>query len=515
MLYLNYMAPASLVLAWCALASAYTEHARDLLTRSMAFMDDMYDARAGYLYGFTTALQHETRPSSWYAAGLLARNAADDVERAVKILDNIIAGQYRDPSEQWYGDYQVYPEEPRPGTDVYPAVIYDSWDPNWRGFIGTTFIVILEEFGGLLPADLCERMVASLHLNARGDTYRVGGVDGDNLYPSYSNPALMKAAVAGWIGRRVDDHNLTAEGEHWGRQIVELFDRNGSLSEFNSGTYTGVSLFALSLWAKYLPADSVLGASGARMISRTWEEVGELYNANMRNLAGPWDRSYGYDMERYLSIMALWIWSLVGLAQSPLERSGVFKPWAIAHNDDFEIGPLISIFAADHQKLISAKAWKSLTTLGEEHFFTTSALSPAYDQAPRNMTTWVSSNLTIGAESFDENVVGGPNKNPLQFNPAVVQWMRNDGSLGFATLWAQVEAMQVEVGQGRLTLEYPSGNGSSTFVFHVSPNGLYGPKNVRSWDDILGLKVSVSGTVMDEPMVTFCGVAGGGCDAVK
>ena len=62
MLYLNSMAPASLVLAWCALASAYTEHARDLLTRSMAFMDDMYDARAGYLYGFTTALQHEIRP---------------------------------------------------------------------------------------------------------------------------------------------------------------------------------------------------------------------------------------------------------------------------------------------------------------------------------------------------------------------------------------------------------------------------------------------------------------------
>lgn len=31
-------------------------------------------------------------------------------------------------------------------------------------------------------------MLESLHNATKGDEYRVGGVDDDNLYPSYSNP---------------------------------------------------------------------------------------------------------------------------------------------------------------------------------------------------------------------------------------------------------------------------------------------------------------------------------------
>lgn len=253
----------------------------------MEFMDQLYDPFAGYLYKSNTALLHDTRSSSWYAAGLLARNERDDQEQAIKVISKIIGLQYRNASEKWYGDYGVYPEGPYPGTLAYPAVIYKSWDPNWRGFIGTAFIVILEEYGQMLPAALRQQMIESLHVNAIGDTYRVGGVDDDNLYPAYSNAAIMKAAVSGWIGRKTGDANLTAEGEAWGGEIVELFDRTGSLSEFNSPTYTGVSLYALALWANYLPADSVLGANGPRMITRTWDEVGELYNANMRQIAGP------------------------------------------------------------------------------------------------------------------------------------------------------------------------------------------------------------------------------------
>ena len=50
-----------------------------------------------------------------------------------------------------------------------------------------------EEFGHLLPKDTKELMVESLHNCSIGDSYRAGGVDGDNLWPSYSNPAIMRA----------------------------------------------------------------------------------------------------------------------------------------------------------------------------------------------------------------------------------------------------------------------------------------------------------------------------------
>lgn len=67
-------------------------------------------------------------------------------------------------------------------------MIYNSWDPNWRGFIGTTLIVILEEFEHLLSAQTVHMVEASLYNASVGDSYRVGGVDNDNFYPSYSNP---------------------------------------------------------------------------------------------------------------------------------------------------------------------------------------------------------------------------------------------------------------------------------------------------------------------------------------
>ncbi|KAF7187441.1 hypothetical protein HII31_11330 [Pseudocercospora fuligena] len=489
------------------------EYAADLLTQSMTFMDNIYDPQAGYLYNIYYALQHETRSSSWYAAGLLARNENDDCEQAIKILNNIIGGQFLNASEQWYGDYQTYPEQPYPGTEVYPAVIYNTWDPNWRGFIGTAMIVCYEEFGHLLPEDLKQRIMKSLHLDAIGDTYRVYGVDDDNLTPAYSNAALMKAAVSGWVGRKVGDANITAEGETWSQEIVDLFNQNDTLAEFNSPTYFGVSLFALTLGAKYLPADSVLGFNAPRMIRETWDFVGDVYNANMKNIAGPWDRSYGYDLNRYLAIMSLWIWSFVGLEQSPLYP----KPTAVGHIDDFEIGPLIAIMADYHKTFVTEKTLNALTSFGDSRLVHRSAYSPAFDHVPRNYSTFVSPKLTIGAQSFSENVVGGPSINPGKFNPVVVQWLREDGShrVGFMSLWPETESLQVKVSENRLNLTYPVVNDTSKFVFLVDPNGMVGPKNVKSWNDIAGLKVKVSGTIEPEPGISFCGINGGSCDTVK
>lgn len=87
-----------------------------------------------------------------------------------------------------YGDYQQYPEEPTVGTAAYPPKIFDTWDPNWRAFIGTSFITALEEFPHLINADMTKLMHVFLYNATVGDSYWVGGIDNDNLYPSYTNP---------------------------------------------------------------------------------------------------------------------------------------------------------------------------------------------------------------------------------------------------------------------------------------------------------------------------------------
>lgn len=164
--------------------------AQTLFNESMAWMDTSYDAPAGYLFDLSNdaALRHESRSSAWYAVGLLARNEGTDVSDALKIITNVIGGQFKVPTEQWYATYQKYPEEPTVGSRAYPQKIYNSWDPNWRGFVGTTLIVALEEFPHLIPGDVTALIEESLYNATVGDSYRVGGVDNDNLYPAYTNP---------------------------------------------------------------------------------------------------------------------------------------------------------------------------------------------------------------------------------------------------------------------------------------------------------------------------------------
>ncbi|PSR79994.1 hypothetical protein BD289DRAFT_374790 [Coniella lustricola] len=507
-----------------------------MFNQSMSFLDQIYDPSAGYLWYFYFPLapgKHETRSSVWYAAGLLRRNEGDDVEQANKIITSVITGQQKNVSDQWYGDYTKYPEEPTVGTAWYPEDIYNSWDPNWRGFIGTALIVMYEEYGHLLPSSTLALILDSMRNNTIGDSYRVGGVDGDNLYPAYSNPSLMRAATTGWTGRKLNDSNLTAAGEAYAQEVIDLFDRNNTLSEFNSATYCGVSLFALTLWAKYLPSSaaaanstsaSVMGTNAPRMIADIWTTVGALYNANLRNIAGPWDRTYGFDQNLYVGIMNTYLWALLGADRAPginnVSKGGRTPYWATAHADDFEIAPLLSAVLPYHVTLVPDSVKQSLAAFPGEHTYTTSAYAPPADLVPRNITTWLSDNITIGAQSFDQTAVGGFSLNPNQWNPAVAQWLRSDGSVGWLTLYGTEAALDVNVTAGRLSLQYPRGNESSIFTILVASNpfdGGRGKRDVRGWEDVDGLKaVRVSGSVDVAALeIGFCGLLGGTCDVIN
>ncbi|KAI8311148.1 hypothetical protein K4K61_012544 [Colletotrichum sp. SAR11_59] len=507
-------ATALLALVGTATASSYvanlSTNAQGLLNESMAWMDQYYDRSAGYLYDFgsASALRHETRSSVWYALGLLARNNGDDAAEAEKIITNTIAGQFKVESEQWYGDYQKYDGEPYVGSENYPGSIYNSWDPNWRGFVGTTLIMALEEFPHLLSNDTQDLILASLHNTTKGDEYRVGGVDDDNLYPAYSNPAIMRALVSGYTGRKLGDANMTQSGENYAQEIIDLFDRANTLSEFNSGTYTGVSLFGLILWSKYLPENSIMTQKGPQMLTDTWKAVAQLWNPSMKNMAGPWDRAYGYDMNRYVSLMALWFWTLIGKENSSL----ISAPQVMSHAADYAWAPLFAVLADYHQSLLPEGLVANLTTFSGDHFFTASTYYPPYDYVPRNITSWLSENLTIGAESFNENVIGGPSENQASFNPAVIQW--NTGNeISFISLYPTEMALDVAVEANKLTLTYPNGTADSIFSFVV---GTFIKKpTVAGWADVQGLNVSVSGNINETYALSFAGEYGGSDSMIR
>ncbi|CAG8981254.1 hypothetical protein HYALB_00003852 [Hymenoscyphus albidus] len=498
--------------AWCT--TSYVEsmplNAQGLLNESMAWMDNFYDPAAGYLYDVSasSALRHETRSSAWYAVGLLARNEGEDVQEALKILTNVVDGQFKNPEDQWYGNYQKQPEEPMVGSKYYPKNIYNSWDPNWRGFVGTTIIVGLEEFGHLIPENTTAYLLESLHNATVGDSYRVGGVDDDNLYPAYSNPSIMRAFVSGWTGRRLNDSNMTIAGENYAKELVTMFERANTLSEFNSGTYTGVSLWALTLWAKYLPTDSIMGEKAPTMIRHTWESVAQLWNPNLKNVAGPWDRSYGYDMNRYVSLLALHLWNIVGKDKSSL----ISKPQVMSHSADFAYAPLFAILAEFHSTLVPQAVVSALTNFTGEHTFTSSTFSPPFDVYPRNITAWVDEKITIGAETFNETVIGGPATSRDSFNPALIQWDTGNG-IGWITYRTSVPSMIAVASPGQLNLTYPYGTASSTFSLLVSPFAM--KKDIVGWEDVQGLNVTVSGNVDSNFTLGYAGAYGGAYSTVN
>lgn len=89
--------------------------------------------------------------------------------------------------------------------------------------------------------------------------------------------------------------------------------------------------------------------------------------------------------------------------------------------------------------------------------------------------------------------------------------------MGWITLYAQTKALQAVVGPGSLELTYPNGAGGETgFSFLVAPNGWAGKRDVRSWEDVQGIKVkNVTGTVNLEYAVTFNGMFGGAGKTIK
>ena len=102
----------------------------------------------------------------------------------------------------------------------------------------------------------------------------------------------------------------------------------------------------------------------------------------------------------------------------------------MSHNGDFAYGPLMAILGPYHNSLVPASVIDKLTTFQGEHVFESSAFSPPFDLYPRNITAWLANNISIGGETFNETVIGGPAINPGTFNPAVIQWETGTG-VGF------------------------------------------------------------------------------------
>jgi hypothetical protein len=367
---------------------------------------------------------HLVPNTAWLAYAQLAAGDDAAAAEAVAAVDALISLQYDRSETAVHGTYRRFLEWPDPP----PApVMWDDYDPNWRQFVGTTFALILEDFCDRLGPDRVAAIEASIGLAC------VGEPDG-RIPPSYSNPALMRAWLDGWYGRRTGNSQLLARGRTFASAIVADFDRFGAFDEFNSPTYYGIDLYALRLW-RTLPPDPYFATHGERLEDALWRSAGAFYNANLRNWCGPYTRSYHPDATRSVTMFALWIWALLGRDHAPFPA---LKAPAVDHGHDLMAGP---IFA----RLAGEPAGYDLADF--RRFAGTRRVT---QQLPRrrHVSAWIGSHLMIGAEASTVDWGGWS-----QFMPATAHWRSAHGE---AVLW-MIDAHQVRAvaSDHQLEIEIP------------------------------------------------------------
>jgi hypothetical protein len=422
--------------------------ARDLAQRSIAWMDGCWDEAAGlfrvpndalYEAGQFNVPAHLVRETGWYALGLLLRDAPGDRTRAIRAIEVVLTYQFDTPGQPYHGTWYRSPHEPPPPEN---PVVWRDYDPNWREFIGTTLALALLEYESRLPADLVRRIDIALRRAIDGTIER-------NVPASYSNIALMTAFLLQFGAKRFDEPAWTAAAERLAAEILERFRANQTFDEYNSPTYYGVDLYALALWRSYAVSD-LLREGGAEIEAALWRDIAQFYHAGMRNVAGPYDRSYGMDMRRYVACLGMWIWLATGYDHAPFPD--LDRP--LEHGWDFAVAPLIALLGL---RMPDDARPHFLSFAGERQIERVIAAEPR-----RVATAWVGTRAMLGAEDS-----GSRHRINEQFHPATIHWLIADDAVGWIRLRHTVP-VDARAERRRLTIDCTQHTGGDLeFVFQI------------------------------------------------
>ena len=470
--------------------SRLTLYQRDLFTRSMDLSAQAFDPTAHLIRRPTQSHSNSrggymVRESSWYALGLLVRDKPGDREQAATILRTVLANQYTTPGKKWYGTFKRTPEEPEPATGT---VAFTGYDPNWRHFIGTTFQTILIEYPDRIPADLAKALEHSIELAV------IGEMQDGRLQESYTNIALMYGVEWEFAARRSSNAEWKSAATAWNAEVFRLFREHNTFYEYNAPTYYGVDLYGLQLWNRYglAPATRQMGST---MQAALWRDIADFYNPLLRNLCGPYDRSYGMDMEKYVSVTGVWLRSVLPANVAPLPAAPTL---ATDHVADLWFAPFIAILGTD----IPADAMQKFRTFAGPHFLTRTI------DAQRTATASVGHDLMYGAEATSLTKDTG---HATQFHPVTAQWRTPSGSIGWIRLTQSPMLNAVADSKGITIITHGDvdflldAHGSQSSVQEIDPAAI----QATAWV-LPGLHVAVStdGTAVSEPTQTEAGEPG-------
>lgn len=342
--------------------------------------------------GHATDSVHMTRET---ALGALSDLASGHIERAVEAIESVLECQYPLNGLAWGGTFKVAAAERTPPDD---AVEWYHYDPNWRQFLGVILAIVVEEHANQLPEPLVARIVVAIE-------QAVDGEPADRIARWYTNPNLMHAWLQGWVGRRVERPELIEAGERRARDILQRFDTYGDVDEYNSPTYDGIDLMAAGLWVTYPPTDR-FAARGRRLIEGMGHRISTLFHPELAAMAGPYIRSYGYGLDRHVSLLGLWL-AMAGADSSVPAEIDAFTD----HIHDLLFWPLLQIVAPAVLPALELRPVLDVRR-HEQRFRNTLAASVL---AP---------NLALGVESGRRSPFSRD-----QYAPVVAHWLGANGAV--------------------------------------------------------------------------------------
>jgi hypothetical protein len=383
-------------------------HTNYWFTKSMLWMDKLWDAEMALCHSPTDRIpnykrppHHTVRDTVWYATGLFIRQADGDIARAHQAIEAIMTYQFDEPEAVYHGTFYRAPQEPPPPENPQE---WRDYDPNWREFICSVFIILLAEYDELLPNDLQQKMRHAIHLASQGAYAR-------KVRAEYTNISLMSAFLLDYAGRQFDIPEWQAYALEQAHKIQSLFSEYQTFYEYNSPTYYGVDLYALALWRKYGATDDYR-TIGATLEAELWRDIAQFYHADMYNVCGPYDRSYGMDMRDYVAVVGLWIAAVLPPTAAPLPNVDVL----FNHSGDFFFVPLIAL--VDVQMPDDVRT--HFTTFQGERYLERTI------EPNRTAQAWLSQQLMLGASSDQVNAARSD-----QYHPATAHWLTSNHTVGW------------------------------------------------------------------------------------
>jgi len=230
--------------------------------------------------GYHTTLKggwvHPTRESFIYAVALLDSGERDERDRALGILDRLLALQDTDPASTTYGIWSWFMDE------SLEQMAPPDW--NWADFCGAQLLEIALTHGPFLPLDLQARIRESILHAARS-------IERRDVGPHYTNIAIMGSFVTLMAAENYEVPDLRTYAMAKLRLFHAFTREQGGFAEYNSPTYTVVALDELGRLLRFA-RDPEARVMIEELYRTAWKEIANHFHAPTRQWAGPQSRAY-------------------------------------------------------------------------------------------------------------------------------------------------------------------------------------------------------------------------------